>query len=80
VWHERQSPLLVEAALADQERQKTAHRKRRQLIVGSDLPETPERNPREHPWPEEYLEALCRPVKVTITFNDLPKTAKQIRY
>jgi hypothetical protein len=63
----------------DFERQKVAHEKRRQVIAGSDLPLTPERNPREHPWPESYLEVLAKEVRIPLSFKHLPTTAHQIR-
>ncbi len=34
--------------------------------------------PGEHPWPEDYLEALAKPVRLTVSFDSLPKTKKPI--
>ena len=48
----------------DLERQKEAHEQRAQSVGGSDVPFTPERGPGEHPWPEDYLEALSSTVSL----------------
>jgi hypothetical protein len=67
------------AAVEDFKKQRAAYEKRRQVIAGSDLPLTPERNPREHPWPESYLEVLAKDVRIPLSFKHLPTTAHQIR-
>lgn len=67
------------AAPTNSERPPFTHEERRQVFAGSDVPLTPERNPREHPWPDDYLNELTKAVRITISFDDLPTCAKQIR-